>query len=471
MAYTYNASNPSAFAPTYQSYSPLPQPLPSAPLAPSGQDLGFSSQDRQVQYPYYTTYTVPQPTSPFDFPRKAGFTYKPVNEMPTRWDKLWAVVCYIFSLIFGSDKVETPKLQAQTTSGYKFESYTNNWNWDKSKTAKLAPNVHGNLSFGVVNPDGSFDSRYPIDPNQPWGPFFPSCDGLAIGGWNNSQSIAGSDPWSENIGLYKVLSSENPAGRLQLRANILNAVTQYGYKRVMMDYENYDDRTAERPELYTEFLKDLAKDLEKVGATLEVAISPWERNQRYYNMQDLLEHTNITFQLMCYDYAMGQPGQIGVISNASIAQSEKYITAMQQKGVPLNRIMIGLPAYGLGYRIDRQDPAIVAEKLKNGTLTAQSYYDGNGQIPNDDIIKWIGDWERPRNGWVKLENGETSREVFYYNPNTGVIVSAMPPSQIERFAHVMKEKFPGVAGFFDWEGQTDIQGVVMSKLQESLADG
>ncbi len=358
----------------------------------------------------------------------------------------------------------TPRLQNKDGSNYLYQSYVDNWSYG---AYQLPVGVTGEQAFAVINNDGSFDPNYPVARMQ-------GCTALAVGGWNNSQSKPGPDPWDQNIGLYKVLTSTDDGVRQTLIENLFNAAVQNGYTSVILDYENYDNPPP-NPDLYTNFLIQLEAKLKTQGITLQIAISPWPENQQFYHLDQLIQQTKIQFQLMCYDYGMGQPNPIRVMSNASVWQTRDYLTQNVQNGMPLNRMMVGLPCYGLAYTIDPSlSPEQVQQQLAQGTLNATGYWTGdnnggNGQVSNDYMIsQWIKDWENPQNGWKLLQDNQVPKETYYYHPDLKIVVAATPPQSIKNLATMIKSNFSGVRGFFDWEAMEDQKGAVMSQMQQEM---
>ncbi|MES2273545.1 MAG: glycoside hydrolase family 18 protein [Chlamydiota bacterium] len=351
---------------------------------------------------------------------------------------------------------------------YRFEVYADNWSyWAFQKNyPAISSKVHGDVAFAVIKDDGTLNADYPIFPQDPLNPWQqaapPGCDGLAVGGWTNSQP---------GEGLYNVLTGASEKARQTLIETLVENAKKFGYKNVILDYENYSNPPPD-PFLYTHFLQQLGQKLHKNGIELEIAISPIPANQNYYNLPELV-HTNCVdrFHIMTYDYAMGQSGQIRVESNSSIAMTMDLLKQLENT-IPQSKMMIGLPLYGLGYQLPRGTPlSQVAESLKNNSLIAVSYAVFEGAVPSitdDQLILEIGDWNNPKNGWAKLANQNHPPDYYYYNERTGVIISAFPPESIQDFARVIQEEFPDIEGAFAWEAQGDFKGKMMEEFVNAL---
>lgn len=346
----------------------------------------------------------------------------------------------------------------QSTS-YIFEEYADNWSYWNQEHHEQYPNLNGVagvVAFAVANPDGSFESDYPlfpVDPNNPWQQAAPpGCTSFAVGGWNNSQPGGG---------LYSILTgpANSPAWTNLINTIVSNA-TQYNYTNVVIDYENYANPPPD-PALYTSFLTTLGNTLHQQGMTLEIAISPNPQNQNFYNLQTLVQNGCVDrFHTMCYDYALGQ-SPIQVIGNNNISQT---ITWLRQLAtiVPPSKIMVGIPLYGVVFQLaSNMTSATVEQALENNTLTATGYNSQSTTITTDDLLTAIEDWDAPQNGWVQMTNALTPPDYFYYNPSTNQIISAFPPAAMENFFQAIQENIPDVAGFFSWEAEGDFNGTMM----------
>ncbi len=363
------------------------------------------------------------------------------------------------------NQVNQPGIAKNTN--YDFDVYADNWSYWNPKHREQYPNIsknlHGVVAFGVVKSDGSFDDRYPLGPaKDKWTQGAPpGCDGLAIGGWNNSQA---------NAGLNEVLTRQDPKARITLITNIIKNAKEYGYKRVVIDYENYIKPPPDKA-LYTNFLKELKQQLhaQNPPIQLEIAMSPDPANQQFYDLKKLISSGTVDhFQVMCYDYARGQGSPVKVDANAGVSDTLQFLENLFQDNPGLeSKAKIGIPLYGLEYDLPVGiTPEQVASELKAGTLTG-SYDTGPTQsvIKDDDISTEIGNnWATPANGWKLLEDGSTPPNYFYYNHKQNKIISALPPQAEKNFADMIKKNFPHVVGFFGWEAQGDFNGSMMENL-------
>ncbi len=276
-------------------------------------------------------------------------------------------------------------MAVQGSGDYSYEAYVDNWSGGNDNPT-LPSGSQGNHAFCVPNADGTWDNAYAIPPSSD-----TQGGGLAIGGWNASQGgwpgSAANPPggtipswWhdGQTNGLYYVMTTPDNSvvpftngltgaqARQTFITNIVNSAVQYGYSRVIMDYENYGDflhpgdHYPPDPSLYTGFLKNLETALKPHGIPLEMPISPSSTNQQFYDLQDLINNTSITFQPMCFDYGMGQTadgqGNVTVEPNADVQTSLSYLKKLHiNSSTTHNDFMIG-----------GENVYVYAENPKNG---------------------------------------------------------------------------------------------------------
>lgn len=341
----------------------------------------------------------------------------------------------------------------------RFQVYADNWSfWSLKKYPTIPHGVSGDVAFAVVKPDGTFDSRWPVEPGAHWKQGYPdNCDGLAIGGWNNS---------FKDGGLFAVMHGPQEA-RDKLQETILDAIDSQGFLSVTLDYEDYS-HTMTKDTAYTDFLVSLGEKLHAKGIRLQIAISPDKANEDFYSF-DTLEETGAIdcYHVMCYDYARGLT-PITVQPNASVAQTMEYLEKLSTKVDP-SKISVGVPFYALGYELTTpgMSPEEVLQGINEGNLSA-SYKNINGDtiLDNDKLIEEIGDWNTPTNGYVKLIDDKGN--YFYYQQSTGTVFSAFPPNAITHLVSNVTTSFPSIDKYFAWEAASDAKGSMMSTLVETV---
>lgn len=415
-----------------------------------------------------------------------------------------------------------PKIPTNVNIDYAFGEVAMAWVWDPN-----ADNGRGGKGMWVVNQNdpsngswlANFEYGFPVDPSKIIGTLTSRMpDALAIGGWNASQPNPLFDPtnpathyaYQEND-LYQIMTSPNPQVRENFINNIVSTASQYGYKKIIMDYEDYSHGGKEGNN-YTQFLEQLDGKLQALSppVKLEIAISPDVKNQDYYNLKSLIANTNIIFEPMCYDYAAGVSPQI-VAPNAGTGQTLEYLKAMVASGMPADRMKIGFSTYGQAFNLP---PGTTLQNVlanmnsANGLSFASNWSGdcpvgtpngGNGQISNDQIFKLLGGsaqnpWQpSAASGWQAIVYQDPNHpnyppEVFYYNPTAGnngapLLISAQTSSDVRGLSTATGQQvtcpsaidtlvkacdtdpaLSGNLGFFGWDAMEDENSVTLNAV-------
>lgn len=376
------------------------------------------------------------------------------------------------------------KLEKTTSNEKRWECYEDNWIYWMEQP-ELPSGIKEDFAFAVVSEDGTFDPNYPIFV-PPW-----STDAtLAIGGWNNSQSTQ--PDWGSN-GFYQLIESMpanqgDPAS--QLEPNFLQAISTSlnqgdgAWTSICLDFENYGDELATTPQKYTQLVTDVYNYLKDnhPGVGLKMCISPNVKNRRYFDMQQLLATCpDLQFQVMCYDYALGQTDPVRVIPNDPIKgpSGEEAIDGdldylINTDKVPQNRIYLGVPEYGVIYNLDNCSSSQEAlEKINNNwSLTANPntpYGSSNGQITNEDILSQLGgDWSPSEESeWETLVDN-WGKTYYYHQQKQQIIVATPPDSLNDLMGNMVKNKYPNVLGFFGWEAIGDNVGSSVKTFKDQF---
>ncbi len=361
---------------------------------------------------------------------------------------------------------------------------------------QLPTGIKEDFAFAVVNGApkgsvGSFDTQeYPIFV-PPW-----SKDAtLAIGGWNNSMSS--NPPWGPN-GFYQLVEAMPKNGQTQTTTSKNNedrfhaSITKTlnagkgAWTSVCLDFENYDGKLA--PEQYTKLVIDTYNYLKTNHPTvqLKMCVSPSSYNRTYFNIQEILKKCpDLQFQIMCYDYALGQSGQTMVIPNDPISGPEGKQTIESDLDyffttdkVPQERTSIGVPEYGIIYNLETAlSPQEVLRQINDGwslkahpTNPYDTKYNGNGQITNEQIVSLMGGSWTPSvaSGWVPLVDqwGKT----YYYHQGRKQVIAATPPDSLnDLMGDLVRRKYPKVLGFFGWEAIGDNAGKSMQTFMNQFS--
>lgn len=367
---------------------------------------------------------------------------------------------------------------APSSKPYDVTEYADNWslwkNYQEVPYPTIPDGVQGEVGFAVVNPNGTFNTQYPLGPGasstqggSPGQGAPPGCHKFAVGGWNNSQ------PGS---GLYEVLQPGNTQAQQTLINTIVaaaNGSQGYKYSTVTLDYESFGATSPEQVAAVNAFVQNLSTALHDNNPPikLEMAISPNPTNQQYYTLSAVAPCVD-TFQVMTYDYERGLTAPMTVGDNASISSTVSYIQQLQQAGVPDSKIAIGVPFYGIQYQLGpNASAADVSKALASGTqLQAVSYspdQQSDPSIANDDLYTEIGkNWDAPQAPWSLMTAHDGAQ--YYYNSSTHVLVNAMTPSVLQKFADTMKTQFPGITQVFGYEAYQGISSGMMTLLRDAF---
>ena len=375
------------------------------------------------------------------------------------------------------------------SSSISFEEYSDNWSyWESSPSSEheqypaLVSGMQRIVAFAVVNNDGSFASSYPLSPpssSTQYAQAAPcntssdqgSCSGMGfgVGGWNNSLPTSVSGP----NGLYEVISSEDTSLQGALISSILNSIEDYGYKKVVIDYEYYPSSASEsgvsynpQPSAYTNFLISLKKSLPN-DITLAMTMSPLSINQQFYTIDSLIGVVD-EFQLMCYDYAIGQSV---ATANAGITATETMISGLLSANPDLSKaiLSVGVPLYG-------------TEMTPTSTPTAKGIASGKigvsipsqPDVSDDELMLTFNSWTSPSDGYELIEvpmsgnKGKSYSDYFYYSASSSTMYSAFPPQAMTGFADMMKASFPQITSFFVWEAEQDFEGTMRKTFMQSF---
>ncbi|MBS0623001.1 MAG: hypothetical protein JSS62_00080 [Verrucomicrobia bacterium] len=356
-------------------------------------------------------------------------------------------------------------------SQFNLTQYIDDWQGDwgaKNPVNQQTPGVKGETGFAVVQSDGSFNPQYSISPVQGQAWNYGATAGntaLAIGGWTNSQPPSG--------GLWQVLQPTDPSSpqaslspaAQNLINNICNNVGSNSpqgenYQTVTLDYESFASTKPGQIANVNAFVQELSTRLGQLDppVKLEMAISPLSTNQQYFTLSAVTPYVS-TFQVMNYDYAVGNAN---VADNASVSQTISTLKDLVSEGVPESKISVGVPFYGRQFEVAKGlTQAEVEQQLQSGRLQVTG---SQSPITDDDILNTIGDWNAPQSPWINVQDGESPPGQFYYNSDTGTIISAMNPKELESLATAIKENFPGVNQAFGYEGYGDQKAQMVQQM-------
>jgi GH18 family chitinase len=232
---------------------------------------------------------------------------------------------------------------------------------------------------------------------------------------------------------------------------------------VTLDYESFDSRSPAQVATVNAFVQKLSTELGQMNppVKLDMAISPNSSNQQYFTLSAVTPYVS-TFQVMNYDYAVGSNT---VSDNASVSKTISTLQELISNGVPESKISVGVPFYGREFTgvTPGLTTAQVEQQLQAGTLQST----GQSVVTDDSALNTIGDWQSPQSPWQLVTDGENPPGQFYYNPDSGSIINAMNPQELNSLATAIKSNFPGINQAFGYEGYGDQKA---DMVQQMLTD-
>lgn len=207
-----------------------------------------------------------------------------------------------------------------------------------------------------------------------------------------------------------------------LTAQIVAMVQKNGYAGVDIDWEFPDAPGA--PQKLVALAQSLRRRLPKALLTAAVPGSEW--NGKHYDAAALLPVLDFV-TIMAYDFAGPWSAESG--HNAPYSFCESAIAYWRGRGWPAEKLLLGLPSYGRGFktRTFGQKP------------TGKSPHEYTGYT---EILPLT------RAGWKKLRDPK-AQVPYLVSPQGDELISYDDPESIGRKAALAKRS--GLAGCFFWE--------------------
>ncbi len=277
---------------------------------------------------------------------------------------------------------------------------------------------------------------------------------ISIGGW----------AWSENFS-DAVLSDSS---RIVFAKSSVDIIRKYDLDGVDIDWEypgmEGEEGNVFRPEdkeNYTLMFKALRKELdvlEKETAhkkLLTTAVAGFEEYLEHTNMKEAAQYLDY-INLMTYDLF-----ENGIsVNHAGLYESKDYVSnknanycveVFQKAGVPVEKLVLGLPFYGRSFTVKPNSEKVIGEPY-----TAKAYIDGYGFI-KDSLVNQKG---------YKLFRDENAKVPYIYNAETGKMISFDDEISIKlKCEYVLKHQ---LAGVMFWEYDSDPKGYLLQAIHESF---
>ncbi|UOY92548.1 glycosyl hydrolase family 18 protein [Ectobacillus sp. JY-23] len=287
---------------------------------------------------------------------------------------------------------------------------------------------------------------------------------ISVGGWT----------WSNRFSDV----AADPQTRQVFAKSAVEFIRTYGFDGVDLDWEypvegglsGNSYRPADKQN-YTLLLQDIRNELNKAGVEdgktylltiASGASAQYVKNTELSQIAAIVDWINI----MTYDFHGGWETQTNhnapLYATVNDPQKDKgftvdeSVTRYQQAGVPMSKLVLGMPFYGRGWKG-------VANGNNGEYQTATPGYDGS-IVPMGTWDDWssgasgvfdYGDLVANyvnKNGFTRYWN-DTAKVPFLYNPTTGVFISY---DDIESFGHKTNYiKAKGMGGAMFWELSSD----------------
>ncbi len=282
---------------------------------------------------------------------------------------------------------------------------------------------------------------------------------LSVGGWS----------WSGNFS-DAALNEEN---RRLFVVSALEILQKHDLDGLDIDWEypgQIGDNNVFRPEdkeNYTLLLRDCREGLDKLSDNkgksgedryeLSVATGANEAFLQHTEMDKAQEYLDYIF-LMTYDFygpwtpTTGHHAALYASKvNPTATSAAKGVDLYEEAGVPLEKIVLGVPFYGRGWT--------GVEPNENGRF--QAYKDNATSQGYQSLLDEFID----KNGFVRYWD-ENAKVPYLWNEETRTFYTYEDPESLSEKAAFVKEK--GLAGMMYWQHAHDPQNRLLGALHQAL---
>ncbi|KAJ8518111.1 hypothetical protein ONZ45_g4793 [Pleurotus djamor] len=315
---------------------------------------------------------------------------------------------------------------------------------------------------------------------------------LSIGGW------AGSRYFSSNVG--------SPENRTSFVGAITQLVHDYHLDGIDFDWE-YPNRQGIGCNIvspndvpnFLSLLQELRKHPLGSNLTLSAAVSIQPYTSPDGKPADMSDFSEVLdyIAIMNYDVWTSASNLVGpnaplndtcVDASSRAGSAVSAVKAWTGVGIPANRIVLGVPAYGHSYAVNASS-AFDGSSNSNATLKSFPTFDPEKQ-PHGD--RWDGGagmdvcgnpvsaegifdfWGLAENGFISAANGsavngitakfdECSQTPFVYNSTSGVLISYDDARSFAAKGKFIKSN--GLAGFAIWEAGGDSHDMLLDSIR------
>ncbi|WP_025763989.1 glycoside hydrolase family 18 protein [Dyadobacter tibetensis] len=277
---------------------------------------------------------------------------------------------------------------------------------------------------------------------------------ISIGGW----------AWSENFSDAVLTDSS----RKVFAKTSVDIIRKYDLDGVDIDWEypgmEGEEGNVFRPEdkeNYTLMFAALREELDQMEKEtgspklLTTAVAGFGEYLQHTDMKmaaSYLDYVNLmTYDLFVPDISVHHAGLYASDGYDSNKNADHCVKAFIAAGVPVEKLVMGLPFYGRSFTVESHATQVVGQPY-----SAKSYIDGYGYI-KDSLVNQRG---------FQAFRDDRARVPYIYNAETGQMISYDDEQSVEeKCNYVLKNK---MAGVMFWEYDSDPKGYLLGAIHDTF---
>ncbi|KAI5170064.1 chitinase [Pancytospora epiphaga] len=239
--------------------------------------------------------------------------------------------------------------------------------------------------------------------------------------------------------------------------SIIDFIKLHGFDGLDFDFEpsqKHEDETVQLREGISDFLTELKERVESEENKIVLTAAVYGTVSTIYEIETIVKTYDFV-NIMCYDYAVDDSGVTKLNSplhseNDGLSIS-KSIDAWISAGLPKSKVVVGLPAYGRGWRLSDLAERNIEAKIKDHRPVLQKYEEP-GVISFNEIVKLYNLNKRENIFAVERTPSNLGSSPYITLPNGNWITYDDKESYTEKLKWIKKE---GLAGAFIWNFNHD----------------
>ncbi|CAG4991478.1 Chitinase A1 [Dyadobacter sp. CECT 9275] len=277
---------------------------------------------------------------------------------------------------------------------------------------------------------------------------------ISIGGW----------AWSENFSDAVLTDSS----RKVFAASSVEIIRKYKLDGVDIDWE-YPGMPGEEDNVYrpedkqnfTLMFEAIRKELdvleketgqEKLLTTAVGGFAKFLEHSEMDKASAYLDYINLmTYDLFVGDTAVNHAGLYQSKFYTSDRNADHCVKAFVAAGVPVEKLVLGIPFYGRSFTVDKNAKIPLGQKF-----TKQAYIDGYSYI-KDSLVNKKG---------FKEYRDEVAKVPYIFNSQTGEMISYEDEESLKEKCKYVKDN--KLAGVMFWETTSDPKGYLLNAINQSF---